>query len=137
MIKKYFLLTIIIIASVSCIDDTDTVNKKYLFNFFIDMKEKIKEDDLRWIQKRSSDNFDVYSLEEDLINSEDSLKNFFLNEDIGEYSVTIKYIIGEDRGKYSTIVIRLSEYSPTYYYITLKLNKNKWIIESIDKLPLD
>lgn len=137
MIKKYFLLIIMLTTSISCLDDIDAQNKKSLFNFFTDMKEKITEDNLRWVQKKSSLELDVYSLEYELIDSNDSLKNFFLDEEISEYSSTIKYIIDEDGGRSSSIVVRSSYYSPTYYYITLKLYKNKWMIESIDKLPLD
>ena len=137
MIKKYVLLTAILITSVSCLDDIDTQNKKYLFNFFIDMKEKITEDNLKWLQKKSLDDFDVLALEYQLIEASDSLKNFFLDEEVTEYSATIKYIIDEDGGRSSSIIVRSSYYSPTYYYISLKLKKNKWMIESIDKLPLD
>jgi len=137
MIKKYFLLIIMLTTSISCLDDIDTQNKKTLFNFFTDMKEKITEDNLRWVQKKSSDDFDVFALEYELIDSNDSLKNFFLDEEVSEYSSTIKYIIEEDGGRRSSIVVRSTYYSPTYYYIILKLHKNKWLIESIDKLPLD
>lgn len=137
MIKKYFLLIMVLTTSISCLDDIDTQNKKSLFNFFTDMKEKITEDNLRWVQKKSSDELDVYSLEYELIEANDSLKNFFLDEEVSEYSSTIKYIIDEDGGRSSSIVVRSSYYSPTYYYITLKLHNNKWMIESIDSLPLD
>ncbi len=153
IIKKYVLLIVILMTSVSCLDDIDTQNKKSLFNFFIEMKEKIIEDNLKWVQKKSLNDFDVFALEYQLIEANDSLKNFFIGEELNdyaiskkipveeelsdEYSVTIKYIIDEDGGRSSTIVVRLSYYSPTYYYITLKLKKNKWMIESIDKLPLD
>ena len=136
IIKKYTLLIVILMVSVSCLDDIDTQNKKTLFNFFVEMKEKIIEDNLKWVQKKSLNDFDVFALEYQLIEANDSLKNFFLDEEITEYSATIKYIIDEDGGRSSSIVVRSSYYSPTYYYITLKLKKNKWMIESIDKLPL-
>lgn len=72
-----------------------------------------------------------------LINNNDSLKKFILSSN-GEYSVTVNYTIGDSSNSYSGYyIIRNTEFYPVYYYIRLVYKSNRWVIESVNKLPLE
>ena len=135
--KRLFI--IFIIASlffVSCLEDVDTLRKKSLFGFYDDMKIQLLDDNIDWIEN-NSDIENIDSIKDILINNKDSIKNLISSSN-AEYSVTINYTIGDNTNPYrGYYIIRNTEFSPTYYYIRL-VNKStsKWIIESIDKLPL-
>lgn len=135
--KKFFIALIIIISLflVSCLEDLDSAKKKSLFVFYDEMKTEILKDNINWIEKNSNiDN--IENIKNILIDDNDSIKNF-LSSSNGEYSVTINYTIGDNTSPYKGYyIIRNSEFSPTYYYIRVINESNKWKIESIDKLPL-
>lgn len=136
--KKLFIVLIIFVLSlfaVSCLEDLDTGKKKDLFIFFDNMKTQILDDNINWIEKNSNiDN--IESIKDILTDNNDSIKNL-LSSSNGEYSVTINYTIGDNTSTYrGYYIIRNSEFSPTYYYIRLINEANKWKIESIDRLPL-
>ena len=136
--KKLFIVLIIFVLSllaVSCLEDLDTGKKKDLFIFFDNMKAQILDDNINWIEKNSNiDN--IESIKDILTDNDDSIKNL-LSSSNGEYSVTINYTIGDTTSAYrGYYIIRNSEFSPTYYYIRLINEANKWKIESIDRLPL-
>ena len=99
------------------------------------MKAQILDDNINWIEKNSNiDN--IESIKDILTDNDDSIKNL-LSSSNGEYSVTINYTIGDNTSAYrGYYIIRNSEFSPTYYYIRLINEANKWKIESIDRLPL-
>ena len=134
---KKILITLIVILFilVSCLEDLDTVRKKSLFVFYDEMKTEILSDNINWIEKNSNiDN--IESIKDILTDNDDSIKNL-LSSSNGEYSVTINYTIGDNTSAYrGYYIIRNSEFSPTYYYIRLINEANKWKIESIDRLPL-
>ncbi|WP_304331583.1 hypothetical protein [Brachyspira innocens] len=136
--KKLFIVLIIFVLSllaISCLEDLDTGKKKDLFIFFDNMKTQILDDNINWIEKNSNiDN--IESIKDILTDNKDSIKNL-LSSLNGEYSVTINYTIGDNTSAYrGYYIIRNSEFSPTYYYIRLINEANKWKIESIDRLPL-
>ncbi|MEI0581454.1 hypothetical protein [Brachyspira pilosicoli] len=133
---KKIILIIISLFTVSCLDDINTIKKESLFSFYTEMKNEIINDNIKWIEKNSNIE-NISSLEDIILNNNDSIKNMLSLKD-GEYSSTINYITAEanqnDRGSY---IIRNTKLSPTYYYITLVYESSKWKIESIDKLPLN
>ena len=133
---KKIILIIISLFIVSCLDDINTIKKESLFSFYTEMKNEIINDNIKWIEKNSNIE-NISSLEDIILNNNDSIKNMLSLKD-GEYSSTINYITAEanqnDRGSY---IIRNTKLSPTYYYITLVYESSKWKIESIDKLPLN
>ena len=134
---KKILITLIVIlfVLVSCLEDLDTVRKKSLFAFYDEMKTEILSDNINWIEK-NSDIENIENIKNIILDNNDSLKKLISSSN-KEYSVTINYTIGDNanpaRGYY---IVRNTEFSPTYYYIRLVNNSNKWKIESIDKLPL-
>ncbi len=133
---KKIILIIISLFTISCLDDINTIKKESLFSFYTEMKNEIINDNIKWIEKNSNIE-NISSLEDIILNNNDSIKNMLSSKD-GEYSSTINYITAEanqnDRGSY---IIRNTKLSPTYYYITLVYESSKWKIESIDKLPLN
>ncbi|WP_157151094.1 hypothetical protein [Brachyspira sp. SAP_772] len=133
---KKIILIIISLFTISCLDDINTIKKESLFSFYTDMKNEIINENINWIEKNSNME-NISSLEDIILNNNDSIKNMLSLED-GEYSATINYITAEanqnDRGSY---IIRNTKLSPTYYYITLVYESSKWKIETIDKLPLN
>ena len=133
---KKIILIIISLFTVSCLDDINTIKKESLFSFYTEMKNEIINDNIKWIEKNSNIE-NISSLEDIILNNNDSIKNMLSLKDV-EYSSTINYITAEanqnDRGSY---IIRNTKLSPTYYYITLVYESSKWKIESIDKLPLN
>ncbi len=136
MKRLFAAFIIILIFSVSCLEDADTLRKKSLFGFYDDMKIQLLDDNIDWIEN-NSDIENIDSIKDILINNKDSIKNLISSSN-AEYSVTINYTIGDNTNPYrGYYIIRNTEFSPTYYYIRL-VNKStsKWIIESIDKLPL-
>ena len=134
---KKILITLIVIlfVLVSCLEDLDTVRKKSLFVFYDEMKTEILSDNINWIEK-NSDIENIENIKNIILDNTDSIKKLMSSSN-KEYSVTINYTIGDNanpaRGYY---IVRNTEFSPTYYYIRLVNNSNKWKIESIDKLPL-
>ncbi|MEI0491331.1 hypothetical protein R4J17_02690 [Brachyspira intermedia] len=134
---KKILITLIVIlfVLVSCLEDLDTVRKKSLFAFYDEMKTEILSDNINWIEK-NSDIENIENIKNIILDNTDSIKKLMSSSN-KEYSVTINYTIGDNanpaRGYY---IVRNTEFSPTYYYIRLVNNSNKWKIESIDKLPL-
>ena len=134
---KKILITLIVILFilVSCLEDLDTVRKKSLFVFYDEMKTEILSDNINWIEK-NSDIENIENIKNIILDNTDSIKKLMSSSN-KEYSVTINYTIGDNanpaRGYY---IVRNTEFSPTYYYIRLVNNSNKWKIESIDKLPL-
>lgn len=135
--KKIILVLIISIFCFSCFEDLDTIKKENLFIFYEEMKSEILKENIEWIEKRLIEK-NSENLKDILIENEDSIKNLISSED-GEYSATIKYIIGENanynRGYF---IIRNTDYLPTYYYIRLVNEEStKWKIENIYKLPLE
>lgn len=135
--KKIILVLIISIFCFSCFEDLDTIKKENLFIFYEEMKSEILKENIEWIEKRLIEKKSE-NLKDILIENEDSIKNLISSED-GEYSVTIKYTIGENanynRGYF---IIRNTDYLPTYYYIRLVNEESiKWKIENIYKLPLE
>ena len=134
---KKILITLIVIlfVLVSCLEDLDTVRKKSLFAFYDEMKTEILSDNINWIEK-NSDIENIENIKNIILDNTDSIKKLMSSSN-KEYSVTINYTIGDNanpaRGYY---IVRNTEFSPTYYYIRLVSNSNKWKIESIDKLPL-
>lgn len=135
--KKIFIALIMIVSLlfVSCLEDLDSTKKKSLFVFYDEMKNEILKDNINWIEKNSNiDN--IENIKDILIDNNDSVKKLILSSN-GEYSVTINYTIGDNTSPYKGYyIIRNSEFSPTYYYIRVVNDSNKWKIESIDKLPL-
>lgn len=132
---KFFIISIISILSLSCLDDINTVKKENLFVFLENFKKSINENNIKWIE-RNSNIENINSIKNIIIDNEDSIKNLIIDKD-GEYSITINYTVGDnikpDTGYY---IIRNTKFSPTYYYIKLIDKSNKWKIESINKLPL-
>ncbi|KLI23423.1 hypothetical protein A9X77_07280 [Brachyspira hyodysenteriae] len=134
---KKILITLIVILFilVSCLEDLDSVRKESLFAFYDEMKTQILNDDINWIEKNSNIE-NVENIKNIILDNTDSLKKLISSSN-KEYSVTINYTIGDSanpsKGYY---IVRNTEFSPTYYYIRLINNSNKWKIESIDKLPL-
>ncbi|ANN63296.1 hypothetical protein OFR22_04760 [Brachyspira hyodysenteriae] len=134
---KKILITLIVILFilVSCLEDLDSVRKESLFAFYDEMKTQILNDDINWIEKNSNIE-NVENIKNIILDNTDSLKKLISSSN-KEYSVTINYTIGDSanpsKGYY---IVRNTEFSPTYYYIRLVNNSNKWKIESIDKLPL-
>ncbi len=138
--KKILLLFFISFIFVSCVEDAETVNKRDLFNTFIKMKKALSDDNIKWIKRNSFKSLDVESMKDILLTNDDSIKSFVSsnkNEIKTEYSATIIYSIDFSKQRLGTIILRSSYYNPTYYYIKLVFNNNKWLIESIDKLPLN
>lgn len=135
--KKIFIALIMIVSLlfVSCLEDLDSTKKKSLFVFYDEMKNEILKDNINWIEKNSNiDN--IENIKDILIDNNDSVKKLISSSN-GEYSVTINYTIGDNTSPYKGYyIIRNSEFSPTYYYIRVINEANKWKIESIDKLPL-
>ena len=135
--KKIFIALIMIISLlfVSCLEDLDSTKKKSLFVFYDEIKNEILKDNINWIEKNSNiDN--IENIKDILIDNNDSVKKLISSSN-GEYSVTINYTIGDNTSPYKGYyIIRNSEFSPTYYYIRVVNEANKWKIESIDKLPL-
>ena len=135
--KKIFIALIMIVSLllVSCLEDFDSTKKKSLFVFYDEMKNEILKDNINWIEKNSNiDN--IENIKDILIDNNDSVKKLISSSN-GEYSVTINYTIGDNTSPYKGYyIIRNSEFSPTYYYIRVVNESNKWKIESIDKLPL-
>ena len=135
--KKIFIALIMIVSLlfVSCLEDLDSTKKKSLFVFYDEMKNEILKDNINWIEKNSNiDN--IENIKDILIDNNDSVKKLISSSN-GEYSVTINYTIGDNTSPYKGYyIIRNSEFSPTYYYIRVINESNKWKIESIDKLPL-
>lgn len=131
MKKFIFLFVIISISLISCLEDLDTLKKKSLFIFYQNMKSEIINDNINWIEKNSHIK-NIESIKNIIIDNNDSIKNLISSEN-GEYSVTISYSVHPYKGYY---IIRNTLYSPTYYYIKLINDNNKWKIESIDKLPI-
>ena len=135
--KKIFIALIMIISLlfVSCLEDLDSTKKKSLFVFYDEIKNEILKDNINWIEKNSNiDN--IENIKDILIDNNDSVKKLISSSN-GEYSVTINYTIGDNTSPYKGYyIIRNSEFSPTYYYIRVINEANKWKIESIDKLPL-
>lgn len=135
--KKIFIALIMIVSLllVSCLEDLDSTKKKSLFVFYDEMKNEILKDNINWIEKNSNiDN--IENIKDILIDNNDSVKKLISSSN-GEYSVTINYTIGDNTSPYKGYyIIRNSEFSPTYYYIRVVNDSNKWKIESIDKLPL-
>ncbi|WP_297298838.1 hypothetical protein [uncultured Brachyspira sp.] len=135
--KKNFIALIMIVSLlfVSCLEDLDSTKKKSLFVFYDEMKNEILKDNINWIEKNSNiDN--IENIKDILIDNNDSVKKLISSSN-GEYSVTINYTIGDNTSPYKGYyIIRNSEFSPTYYYIRVVNDSNKWKIESIDKLPL-
>ncbi len=135
--KKIFIALIMIVSLllVSCLEDLDSTKKKSLFVFYDEMKNEILKDNINWIEKNSNiDN--IENIKDILIDNNDSVKKLISSSN-GEYSVTINYTIGDNTSPYKGYyIIRNSEFSPTYYYIRVVNESNKWKIESIDKLPL-
>ena len=135
--KKIFIALIMIVSLlfVSCLEDLDSTKKKSLFVFYDKMKNEILKDNINWIEKNSNiDN--IENIKDILIDNNDSVKKLISSSN-GEYSVTINYTIGDNTSPYKGYyIIRNSEFSPTYYYIRVVNDSNKWKIESIDKLPL-
>ena len=133
---KKIILIIISLFALSCLDDVNTIKKESLFSFYTEMKNEIINDNIKWIEKNSNIE-NISSLEDIILNNNDSIKNMLSSKD-GEYSSTINYITAEanqnDRGSY---IIRNTKLSPTYYYITLVYESSKWKIETIDKLPIN
>ncbi|ACN84629.1 hypothetical protein BHWA1_02171 [Brachyspira hyodysenteriae WA1] len=125
----------ILFILVSCLEDLDSVRKESLFAFYDEMKTQILNDDINWIEKNSNIE-NVENIKNIILDNTDSLKKLISSSN-KEYSVTINYTIGDSanpsKGYY---IVRNTEFSPTYYYIRLVNNSNKWKIESIDKLPL-
>lgn len=135
--KKIILVLIISIFCFSCFEDLDTIKKENLFVFYEEMKSEILKENIEWIEKRLIEK-NSENLKDILIENEDSIKNLISSE-VGEYSATIKYTIGENanynRGYF---IIRNTDYLPTYYYIRLVNEESiKWKIENIYKLPLE
>lgn len=135
--KKIILVLIISIFCFSCFEDLDTIKKENLFIFYEEMKSEILKENIEWIEKRLIEK-NSENLKDILIENEDSIKNLISSE-VGEYSATIKYTIGENanynRGYF---IIRNTDYLPTYYYIRLVNEESiKWKIENIYKLPLE
>lgn len=131
---RYILLICISLFFTSCLEDNNSIRKRELFVFFDNFKKNI--DNIDFFKKNSNiENID--SLKDILISNNDSIKNLIQNTNISEYSSTINYTIG-DSSKTDTayFIIRNTMYSPTYYYITLYNKSNKWVIDSINKLPL-
>ncbi|MEI0701028.1 hypothetical protein [Brachyspira intermedia] len=134
---KKILITLIVIlfVLVSCLEDLDTVRKKSLFAFYDEMKTEILSDNINWIEK-NSDIENIENIKNIILDNNDSLKKLISSSN-KEYSVTINYTIGDNTNPASGYyIVRNMEFSPTYYYIRLVNNSNKWKIESIDKLPL-
>ncbi|EKV57232.1 hypothetical protein [Brachyspira hampsonii] len=134
---KRILITSIIVLFilVSCLEDLDSVRKESLFAFYDNMKNEILNDNINWIEK-NSDIENIENIKNIILDDSDSIKKL-LSSSNKEYSVTINYTIGDNANKASGYyIIRNTEFSPTYYYIRLVNNSNKWKIESIDKLPL-
>ena len=135
--KKIFIALIMIVSLlfISCLEDLDSTKKKSLFVFYDEMKNEILKDNINWIEKNSNiDN--IENIKDILIDNNDSVKKLISSSN-GEYSVTINYTIGDNTSPYKGYyIIRNSEFSPTYYYIRVVNDSNKWKIESIDKLPL-
>lgn len=135
--KKIFIALIMIVSLlfVSCLEDLDSTKKKSLFVFYDEMKNEILKDNINWIEKNSNiDN--IENIKDILIDNNDSVKKLISSSN-GEYSVTINYTIADNTSPYKGYyIIRNSEFSPTYYYIRVVNESNKWKIESIDKLPL-
>ena len=134
---KKILITLIVIlfVLVSCLEDLDTVRKKSLFAFYDEMKTEILSDNINWIEK-NSDIENIENIKNIILDNTDSIKKLMSSSN-KEYSVTINYTIGDNANSASGYyIVRNTEFSPTYYYIRLVNNSNKWKIESIDKLPL-
>ena len=125
----------ILFLLVSCLEDLDTVRKKSLFAFYDEMKTEILSDNINWIEK-NSDIENIENIKNIILDNTDSIKKLMSSSN-KEYSVTINYTIGDNTNPASGYyIVRNMEFSPTYYYIRLVNNSNKWKIESIDKLPL-
>lgn len=134
---KKILITLIVILFilVSCLEDLDSVRKESLFAFYDEMKTQILNDDINWIEKNSNIE-NVENIKNIILDNTDSLKKLISSSN-KEYSVTINYTIGDSANPSKWYyIVRNTEFSPTYYYIRLVNNSNKWKIESIDKLPL-
>lgn len=130
--KRLIFLIFISLTFSSCLKDAEALKKEKLFVFFDNMKIAIQKEDDKWFKKNAVLGFD----ESNLFTGDSALKNFF-NYDKGEYSVTINYNIGASDNRVGAFIIRNVSLNPVYYYIRLSYNKkNKWIIESIDKLPI-
>ncbi|MCZ9892718.1 hypothetical protein PQQ32_09920 [Brachyspira hyodysenteriae] len=134
---KKILITLIVILFilVSCLEDLDSVKKESLFAFYDDMKTHILNDNINWIENNSNIE-NIENIKNIILDNSDSLKKLMSSSN-KEYSVTINYTIGDNANPASGYyIVRNTEFSPTYYYIRLENNSNKWKIESIDKLPL-
>ncbi|ELV05130.1 hypothetical protein [Brachyspira hampsonii] len=116
-------------------EDLDSVRKESLFVFYDNMKNEILNDNINWIEK-NSDIENIENIKNIILDDSDSIKKLISSSN-KEYSVTINYTIGDNVNSASGYyIVRNTEFSPTYYYIRLVNNSNKWKIESIDKLPL-
>ncbi|WP_295159443.1 hypothetical protein [uncultured Brachyspira sp.] len=135
--KKFFIIFIFVLSVfVSCLEDLDSIRKKKLFEFYDNIKSEILNDNINWIEK-NSDIENIEDMKDILINNNDSLKKFILSSN-GEYSVTVNYTIGDSSNSYSGYyIIRNTEFYPVYYYIRLVYKSNRWVIESVNKLPLE
>lgn len=135
--KKFFIIFIFVLSVfVSCLEDLDSIRKKKLFEFYDNIKSEILNDNINWIEK-NSDIENIEDMKDILINNNDSLKKFMLSSN-GEYSVTVNYTIGDSSNSYSGYyIIRNTEFYPVYYYIRLVYKSNRWVIESVNKLPLE
>ncbi|ASJ21080.1 hypothetical protein BHAMNSH16_05230 [Brachyspira hampsonii] len=134
--KRIFItLIIILFILISCLEDLDSVRKESLFVFYDNMKNEILNDNINWIEK-NSDIENIENIKNIILDDSDSIKKLISSSN-KEYSVTINYTIGDNVNSASGYyIVRNTEFSPTYYYIRLVNNSNKWKIESIDKLPL-
>ncbi|OEJ13479.1 hypothetical protein BFL38_01650 [Brachyspira hampsonii] len=134
--KRIFITSIIVLfILVSCLEDLDSVRKESLFAFYDNMKNEILNDNINWIEKNSNIE-NIENIKNIILDDSDSIKKLISSSN-KEYSVTINYTIGDNGNQASGYyIIRNTEFSPTYYYIRLVNNSNKWKIESIDKLPL-
>ncbi len=135
--KKFFIIFIFVLSVVvSCLEDLDSIREKKLFEFYDNIKSEILNDNINWIEK-NSDIENIEDMKDILINNNDSLKKFILSSN-GEYSVTVNYTIGDSSNSYSGYyIIRNTEFYPVYYYIRLVYKSNRWVIESVNKLPLE
>ena len=135
--KKFFIIFIFVLSVfVSCLEDLDSIRNKKLFEFYDNIKSEILNDNINWIEK-NSDIENIEDMKDILINNNDSLKKFILSSN-GEYSVTVNYTIGDSSNSYSGYyIIRNTEFYPVYYYIRLVYKSNRWVIESVNKLPLE
>lgn len=134
--KKQYVILIFSLFFISCLNDPDTERKDALFSFYENMKTELKKENIKWFEKHS-DIKDLKNIDGILFKSDNSLKNFVLENYDAEYSVTISYNIGYADSYHGSIIVRNSLYEPVYYYIKLAYEKGNWKIISIDKLPLE